>query len=326
MKILHIAWRLLRYRVAVMLTLFMLVAAALHGGLHGAHFFRLLVACLALAASYISATSVNDLADYNIDAINHAQSPGRPLISGGAARRDVWIIFALSSAISILCAVSIGTEAALIMMVAVVINVLYSLPPARISYRTFLAPLFLGLGYVCVPYALGAVAASDTLRHYDIAWMAGLYLLFVGRILLKDFRDRKGDAKYGKPTFLLRFGKGATCTASALLISAGGAVLAWQTHRLIWLTLLVLLFVATILSMLWRLYRSAPGTGEQISIGVGAKMGNGLLVTLLSAFALADGTDQQAAAVAACLVANFFFLSFVNFWRDPSRAVLGYRG
>jgi 4-hydroxybenzoate polyprenyltransferase len=55
--------------------------------------------------------------------------------------------------------------------------------------------------------------------------MAALYLLFAGRIVLKDFRDRVGDAAYGKPTFLLLYGKRATCLVSAGAICAGDALL-----------------------------------------------------------------------------------------------------
>ena len=36
--------------------------------------------------------------------------------------------------------------------------------------------------------------------------LAGLYVGFIGRILLKDFRDVRGDALFGKRTFLVRHG------------------------------------------------------------------------------------------------------------------------
>ncbi len=59
-------WRLLRYRVAVMIVLFMLLGASWHRGptaIDGS----VLLMVLALASSYVSATSVNDIADKEID-------------------------------------------------------------------------------------------------------------------------------------------------------------------------------------------------------------------------------------------------------------------
>ena len=50
-------------------------------------------------------------------------------------------------------------------------------------------------------------------------------MLFVARIVLKDFRDREGDALYGKPTLLLRFGKDATCAVSLAALLAGNCLL-----------------------------------------------------------------------------------------------------
>jgi 4-hydroxybenzoate polyprenyltransferase len=55
----------------------------------------------------------------------------------------------------------------------------------------------------------------------------GLYLGFIARILLKDFRDVKGDKAFGKVTFRLRYGPVVTCITSgalwliALLVVAG---------------------------------------------------------------------------------------------------------
>jgi len=72
-----------------------------------------------------------------------------------------------------------------------------------------------------VPFALGVLASGREPGPGD-AWLAvALSALFLARILLKDYRDRAGDASYGKPTLLLRFGSTATSAASlaALLLA-----------------------------------------------------------------------------------------------------------
>jgi 4-hydroxybenzoate polyprenyltransferase len=165
MRMLALYWSLLRYRVAVMIILFMLLGAAWHGGLTSIG-VPVLLMILALASSYVSATSVNDIADREIDQINHPGDKGRPLVTGAAGSTDLWVLFGVSSALAL--ALPAGSGAAGIMVLSVVIGVLYSLPPARLSYRTFLAPLTLAVAYVGIPYWAGVVVAGETLRTSDV--------------------------------------------------------------------------------------------------------------------------------------------------------------
>jgi 4-hydroxybenzoate polyprenyltransferase len=139
LKMLSLYWRLLRYRVAVMILLFMLLGAAWHGGLTAIDASVLLMA-LALAASYVSATSVNDISDREIDRINHPGDRGRPLVTGEAGTTDLWTLFGISSVLAVALALAAGPKAAGTMLVSVAIGALYSLPPVKLSYRTFFAP------------------------------------------------------------------------------------------------------------------------------------------------------------------------------------------
>ena len=67
---------MLRYRIAAMVALFMLLGAAREGRLELGP--RYLLAALALASSYVAATALNDLADEAIDQVNHPRDAGRP--------------------------------------------------------------------------------------------------------------------------------------------------------------------------------------------------------------------------------------------------------
>lgn len=326
MRIVWLFWRLLRYRVAVMLILFMLLAAAIHQVITTCP-WALTIAALALAASYVSATSSNDLADVKIDAINHPDSPGRPLITGQATNREIRFVFVLTSLAAISLAETINRRSGALMLISILLNVLYSLPPARLSYRTFLAPLILGIAYVGVPYGLALTATNRRFASYDLLWLAGLYLMFVGRIILKDFRDRKGDARYHKPTFLLRYGKKATCLVSLTGLSAGGSLLIVQCRQPAWLAAVVVVYLLSIAGMLRRLWRAPAGREEQISIGVGARMGNGLLITLLAFFSLqASRASPAMQALVTLTVSGLFVASYANFLRHPERATIGYKG
>jgi chlorophyll synthase len=325
MKMLTLYWSLLRYRVAVMIVLFMLLGAAWHRGLTSID-VPVILTILALASSYVSATSVNDISDREIDEINHPGDRGRPLVTGAARTADLWVLFGVSGVLAVSLGLAAGPAAAGIMLLSVVIGALYSLPPARLSYRTFLAPLTLAVAYVGIPYWAGVVVVGGSLRTSDLPLMTALYLLFAGRIILKDFRDREGDAAFGKPTLLLKYGKRTTCLASLCALCAGDALLVASLADSWWLAVLLQLYIVSIVIMLNRLYR-VSSKDEQLSIGVGAKMGNGLLVTLLGALILSNqGADWITQSVFGLALTALYMLNFIDFLRHPERAVVGYKG
>ena len=326
MRMLVLYWRLLRYRVAVMIVLFMMLGAAWHGGLtliDGS----IILLVLALASSYVSATSVNDIADREIDEINHPGDRGRPLVTGAANTADLWVVFGVSSVLAVAFSLAAGPDAAGVMLLSVVIGVLYSLPPVTLSYRTFLAPLTLAAAYVGIPYWAGVIVVGERLQMVDLPLVMALYLLFAGRIILKDFRDREGDAAHGKPTFLLKYGKQATCLASLGAVFAGDALLIVSLADRLWLVVLLQPYVVSIVFMLLRLHRRSSRTDEQLSIGVGARMGNGLLATLLGTLILANqGADWVVQVTFGLALIAFYMLNLIDFLRHPDQALIGYKG
>ena len=326
MRIFTLYWRLLRYRVAVMIALFMLLGAAWQRDVNALSWPVVLV-LLALASSYVSATSVNDIADEEIDEINHPGDHGRPLVVGAARAADLWLVFGVSSVLAVALPLAVSPVVSGIMVLSLVISVLYSLPPVKLSYRTFLAPLTLAVAYVGIPYWVGAVTAGERPDASDLPLMAALYPRFVGRIILKDFRDREGDASYGKPTFLLEYGKPATCLASFVAKVVGDVLLISALADRLWLAVLLQPYVVTAAIMLYRLYRVESRMDEQLAIGVGAKMGNGLLTALLGALVLVGyGADQFTQATFVLALLAIYMINFVRFLRYPDQAVIGYKG
>ena len=187
--------------------------------------------------------------------------------------------------------------------------------------------LTLAVAYVGIPYWAGVVVVGESLRATDLPLMTALYLLFAGRIILKDFRDREGDAAFGKPTFLLKYGKRTTCLASLCALCTGDALLVASLADNRWLAVLLQLYIVSIAVMLYRLYRLGGRKDEQLSIGVGAKMGNGLLVTLLGALILSNqGADWITQFIFGLALTAIYMLNFIDFLRHPERAVVGYKG
>jgi 4-hydroxybenzoate polyprenyltransferase len=314
---------MLRYRVAAMVALFMLLGAAREGRLEFG--ISYVFAALALASSYVAATALNDLADEQIDRVNHPRDAGRPLVEGTATRRELLVLHLLAAAAALLWSLSLGWRGVGLIGASLVVSQMYSARPVRLSYRVAGTPLALGVAYVIVPYSLGIVAAGGDLQRAAAALPLGLFLLFSARIVLKDFRDRDGDARYGKPTILLRFGKGATCGLSLCALVAGDVVLALALDPAP--ALLVQPFVLAIAWMLRALWRAATDREEQVAIGIGARMGNGLLLVVLTWLVVAgSGASVAEAAFLAGAVSVLFFLAFASLAARPQEAVIGYKG
>jgi 4-hydroxybenzoate polyprenyltransferase len=211
-------------------------------------------------------------------------------VTGDASERDLWRTNAVAAPVAFIAAALAGAPTLGLTVASLAIGYSYSLRPIRLAYRTWAAPAVLAVAYVLVPYGLGMLAAGGRIDATDGLLAAALYMLFVARINLKDFRDREGDAAFGKPTLLLAHGKTATCGVSLVGVLLGCALLVFGLGPHPGLGVVVALFAAAILWMLRVLWHADDARSEQIAIGIGAKMGNGLLACAL-AWLLLGSTD-----------------------------------
>ena len=179
----------------------------------------------ATAAFLVFSVACNDLADEAIDRVNLSGDPRRPLVSGAVSRARLLATGWVAAGAALLISVLIGWPALVITAVGLAVSGAYSVRPVRIAQRGVLAPLLLPACYVAVPYLLGITAVRRAPTGTDLALLGGLYVGFIGRILLKDFRDVRGDAMFGKRTFLVRHGRRWTCVFSACCWAAGTSVM-----------------------------------------------------------------------------------------------------
>ena len=319
-------WRMLRYRVASMVAMFMLLGAAYGPGLTRP--WALALAAFALASAYVAATAVNDVADEPIDRVNHPRDAGRPLVSGDASVDDLWRLHVVASVLALAAAVPLGLLAVGLVALSLGIGLMYSVPPARPQPpdvgRARRALRGLRARPVRVGRDRGRRAAAV---EHDAPFAAALVLLFLARIVLKDFRDRAGDARWGRPTLLLRFGKDVTCATSAAALGAGGIVLLAALRPPLGVGAVLLALLAAVAWALGGLHAAAPGREEQVAIGIGARMGNGVLLAVLAWLVVEAGgasAAEQTAVVA--LVAAAFAVGFVTLVARPEQAVIGYKG
>jgi 4-hydroxybenzoate polyprenyltransferase len=317
--------RMVRWRVAVTLWSFLLIGAAAQGPLRPS--VALLLAAASLAASYVVATTVNDIADRDVDRINHPRDPGRPLVMGTASVRDLWRTNAIAAPIALATAAMAGGSVLAVSAASLCIGYAYSLRPIQISYRTWLAPAILSVAYAIVPYALGLLAAGGRIERIDVLLCGALYALFLARINLKDFRDRAGDAAYGKPTLLLAHGKTVTCAVTGIALLAGCATLAPALGGSPAVIGIVWFFAAVILFTLWRLWRTSDLREEQIAIGLGAKMGNGLLACTLTGLVLeSEGAPESMRVLAMAFLALVYGSVFLSLNAHVDDSEITYKG
>jgi hypothetical protein len=156
---------------------------------------------------------------------------------------------------------------------------------------------------VAVPYLLGILAVRPSVRPADLALLAGLYVGFVGRILLKDFRDVRGDALFGKRTFLVRHGRRWTCGFSAACWTVGAVLLVVAVpHPGAALVGGSAAYLVMALGLLRALASARSHRREEALIAALAITGRGMIVSVLAYLSMA-GAGWHPGAVAAALAA-----------------------
>jgi 4-hydroxybenzoate polyprenyltransferase len=270
---------------------------------------------LAVVAGFLLfSVACNDLADEAIDRVN---LPGRrPLSAGVVTRPEFAVIGLVAGGIALAVSVTLGWPGVLITAAGMLISAAYSLRPVRLADRGALAPLLLPACYVAVPYLLGLVAARSgsrpgtLIRPAELTLLAGLYLGFIGRILLKDFRDVRGDALFGKRTFLVRRGRGPTCAVSAGFWTAGTCLILLTVRQLTPALLIAEAGCnAAALGLLCQLSRNRGARRDERLISAIAIVGRGMVVILAAHLAMADA--RWSAVQASLMIATLAALTAV---------------
>ena len=112
----------------------------------------------------------------------------------------------------------------------------------------------------------------------------------------------RGDALFGKRTFLVRHGRRATCRLSAAFLVAGVAVLPFVRDVSVALIAAYVVFLGVTLALLTALARSTNARRDSALIAAIAILGRGMLVTLYAHFAMV-AAHWSLAAVTAMTVA-----------------------
>jgi 4-hydroxybenzoate polyprenyltransferase len=303
---------LCRPPVLLLLGMFALLGMA-QAGSHGDWWTtaRLL---LAVAGFLVASVAVNDLADEAVDRVNLAGERSRPLVAGGATRSDLPLVAVVAAITSLAAAGTFGGDVLAVVAAGMALSAAYSLPPLRLSARGAIASLLLPAGYVTVPFLAGLWTARPeaSLRTSDRVLLLGLYLGFIGRILLKDFRDVRGDAQFGKRTFLVRYGRVWTCRCSAVLWVAGSLAVAGVRDAGPTLWVAQAAWVAIVVALLRALSLDGGARRAERLISAVAIVGRGMVLTTIVHLGLVD--RHTPAALATAVVVSLVVLILGQAW------------
>jgi 4-hydroxybenzoate polyprenyltransferase len=277
---------LTRPAVAFLFCVYVVVGVAKAGETAGG--FRLFRDLLVVLGFLIFSVTVNDLSDAPIDRQNLPKS-NRPLVTGRADEREMTVV-AGTAAVVTLAAAAVGGWPVLALAVGgLALSAAYSLPPLRLAGRGAVAALLLPAGYVAVPFLVGLLSVRTSVTLDDGLLLVGLYVGFIGRILLKDFRDVRGDALFGKRTFLVRRGRRATCMVSAMFWTAGGAlVVATTPHPTVAYVATTSAGLVGVLVLLRMLANERSARRDEAIISGIAIIGRTVLVLLVAQLSMTD--------------------------------------
>jgi 4-hydroxybenzoate polyprenyltransferase len=295
-------------RPAVLLLLALYAATGTARGGRPDDHLLLLGVLVVVAALLLFSVAVNDLADEAIDRVNLPGARSRPLVTGAGRRTELRVLAATGAVLAPVAAVPLGWRCVLVAVAGLAVSAAYSL---RLSSRGAIAALVLPACYVATPYLLGLYGADASPRRTDLVLLTGLYVGFVGRILLKDFRDVRGDALFGKRTFLVRHGRRATCAFSACCWVVGGALIAVTVSGM---AVVTALGAAGALVLLALLATDGGHRRDERLISALAIVGRGLLVVLLVRLS----ADRAPLPLTVALVAVFAAQAGVMAVRGPA--------
>lgn len=168
--------------------------------------------CAAVSASLILAAGnvLNDVRDLDTDRIN---APHRPLPSGMLTGTEACILAALLAIAGLLLAIPLGSTGMKIAFSAAAILTFYDLKLKRIPLAGNLAVAFLG----GLAFAYGGFAGFSLLQSLIPAIFA--FLFHLGRELVKDAADERGDAFSKIKTAATLWGVRAALLLSALVFT-----------------------------------------------------------------------------------------------------------
>ena len=224
--------------------------------------------------------AINDYCDRKIDAINR---PGRPIPSGRLKAGHALVIGRSLFMMGVLLAIPLGAPCITLAILNSMILAFYAAELKRLGLVGNLT-----VGYlVGSTFLFGGLAVKKLQAVSILAAMAALTT--VGRELIKDVEDMRGDRKIGLKTFPLRHGPRATAALAIVFIAAAISLsplpylleLFGEVYlALVMISALIFIWAAAIVARSQK-----PKAASRASLACKVGMGIGLMAFLAGAIA-----------------------------------------
>lgn len=264
-----------------------------HGGLGpgGVHPGAALAAAFGALFLQIGSNFANDVFDFEKgadteDRIGPPRATQLGLLSPGALRGGMLVVFALATLAGVYLALVVGPVILAVGAFSILAAIVYTGGPWPLAYH--------GLGDVAVFLFFGLVAVVGTSfvqtgALVDLAWLAAIPVgaLATAILVVNNLRDIETDRRAGKRTLAVRLGRGGARSEWALLVAG-----AYLTICVLWLGfgempwVLLPWLSAPKAWALWRVIRSTE-TGPELNEALAGTAQLGFLFSLLFALGLA---------------------------------------
>jgi 1,4-dihydroxy-2-naphthoate octaprenyltransferase len=176
----------------------------------------------------IGANFANDVFDYEKGAdtaerLGPVRAVQAGLLSAGAVRRGMLVVFGLSLLVGVYLILQAGPAILAVGLLSIACAVAYTGGPYPLGYH--------GLGdvFVFIFFGLVAVCGSAFVHARSLTSLSPLAAIPPGALatailVVNNLRDRETDAKAGKRTLAVRFGRGGALSEYFLLFFAAYAV------------------------------------------------------------------------------------------------------
>jgi 4-hydroxybenzoate polyprenyltransferase len=281
-----IAFRMLRLRTVLVMLTFAAIGYETTQPSKSISIDLVLVAIM-VSTLYMCATCFNDIADEEIDKVNLPNDESRPLVTTNTTSKQLKQLGITALLIAFAAAAIIRPIYLLFVVFGAILNIFYSVPPFKVSHRGIFASLWLSLSYVVIPFLAGGLINGASMSETSWYILAAMYSCFVGRILLKDFRDYEGDKKFGKLNFLVRHGAKLTCIVSGLAWFMGDILITVGLYnKFLVLVYLIQPFILVIFYELYMLANEKNYNHKLLRVSIIGRMGNAVALSLLTQLTL----------------------------------------
>lgn len=164
------------------------------------------LAMISVLFCFSAGTVLNDVFDIEIDKLN---MNFRPLQSKRVTYREavgfMLLLYILGLGISLFLTFKFFVS----IIIFTISSILYSLPPFSIEKRGFLAQIWLSIATFLIPAYAGIVLITDNfyVPNELLLSFVSFTLMYSFIVIIKDFKDVRGDMKGGKRTFVLSVGE-----------------------------------------------------------------------------------------------------------------------